>query len=87
MPGTVTLFITWTRKDKQWKLERTGDTPETWFEPKPGIYSRTLYGVKRLSKFDGFWHQAAADLNSATAQHRPSIDQTTQGKLVLLFRK
>lgn len=79
-PGTLTLFITWKRKDNDWRLVRPAQQLpcEGWIDHPRGIYVRQLYGRRRLCKFDGFWRTAADTIDGAWASTRPSIDQSTQ---------
>lgn len=72
IPGTRTLFCTWSRSDNKWEVESTTGT-----DVVPGIYVRELYGRLRYSKFDQYWHRACDDVSSARNESRPSIDQTT----------
>lgn len=76
---TLTLFITWKRRDNAWSLVRPAvpaHCPE-WFDHPVGVYVRVLYGKRRHCKFDGYWHTAADTPEAAWAATKPSIDQTT----------
>lgn len=79
-PDTLTLFITWERKDKAWSLKRPASLSATvpWVEYPKGVYRRVLYGRERYCKFDGFWHIACDTEAQASTAVKPSIDQTTQ---------
>lgn len=80
LPGTLTLFITWERKDRAWDLKRPAHSSPTvpWVEYTPGVYRRKLFGRVRFCKFDEFWHTAADSEAAALASTKPSIDQTTK---------
>lgn len=77
--GTMTLFITWKRRDNSWSLALAPApvTCEQWIDWPRGVYVRVLYGERRLCKFDGFWHTAADTVEAAWESTKPSIDQTT----------
>jgi hypothetical protein len=83
-PGTLTLFFTWKSKEKHWEFK---DCPvehpaPDWINYPEGVYARELYGRTVYSKFDKYWHRAAQCMESAKAEHRPSIDQSSSGEWV-----
>ncbi|QBY56462.1 hypothetical protein [Cupriavidus oxalaticus] len=79
-PGTLTLFITWKRKDNARQLRRPEimDPDVPWVDYPAGVYQRRLYGRVRYCKFDQFWHTAADTVEAASASTKPSIDQKTK---------
>lgn len=81
---TLTLFITWKRKDNAWSLMRLAVPAHCpgWVDHPRGVYVRVLYGKQRHCKFDGFWHSAADTPEAAWASTKPSIDQTTRPLIV-----
>lgn len=78
--NTLTLFITWKRKDNQWALVRPAVLTATvaWRAHPVGVYVRELYGTRRYCKFEGYWYVACATPHEAWQASKPSIDQTTQ---------
>lgn len=83
-PDTLTLFVTWERKDKAWSLKRPAALSASvpWVDYPRGVYKRLLYGRERFCKFDEFWHIACDSEANAWAAVKPSIDQTTRPSIL-----
>lgn len=85
LPNTKTLFIAWSTKSKDWNFFDYGDSAPNWNPPKPGIYSRMVFGKAVFCKFDRYWRVGHKDVDSAAKEDRPSVDQSTKGYLDTLI--